>query len=93
MGLSKSTYYFELSNADQVSERNKELASEISIVFEKHKGRYGVRRVYHELRNLGYEINHKRVQRLMHAMKFLGKRPKEKYHSYMGQRSEQQTNT
>ena len=32
------------------------------------KGRYGVRRVYQELLNRGFAVNHKRVQRLMHVM-------------------------
>ena len=34
--------------------------------------------------NRGYNVNHKRVQRLMHDMKLFGKTPKEKYHSYKG---------
>ncbi len=85
MNLSKSTYYFEISKEDAVAIRNAELSSIIKEVYEKHKGRYGVRRVYHELRNLGYEVNHKRVQRLMHGMNLLGKSPKEKYHSYKGE--------
>ena len=50
-----------------------------------NKGRYGVRRVYMELKNRGYDVNHKRVQRLMHDVGLLGKRPKEKYHSYKGE--------
>jgi transposase InsO family protein len=37
------------------------------------------------LRNAGTLVNHKKVQRLMHAMGLLGKRPKEKYHSYKGE--------
>ena len=57
---------------------------QIQTIFEHHKGRYGVRRVYHELVNLGYSVNHKRVQRLMHTMGLLGTRPKETYHSYKG---------
>lgn len=56
----------------------------IKEIFDKHKGRYGVRRVYRELLNRGYKVNHKRVQRLMHNMELLGKRPKEKYHPYKG---------
>lgn len=43
-----------------------------------------MRRVYRELISRGYIVNHKRVQRLMHDMNLLGKRPKEKYHSYKG---------
>ena len=37
-----------------------------------------------ELKNRGYIVNHKRVQRLMNKMELKGKRPKEKYHSYKG---------
>lgn len=85
IGLSRSTYYYEISKADKVKERNADLSLEISSIFEEHKGRYGVRRVYRELVNRGYEVNHKRVQRIMHQMKLAGKKPKEKYHSYKGE--------
>ena len=61
MNMPKSTYYFELSKIDKVAEKNKTLATEIINIFEEHKGRYGVRRAYHELVNRGYRINHKRV--------------------------------
>ena len=57
----------------------------IRAIFEKHKGRYGVRRIYHELVNTGSKINHKKVQRLMNKMCLKGKRPKEKYRSYKGE--------
>lgn len=83
--MAKSTYYFEIQKVDVVQIRNKELMSEIQEIFKFHKGRYGVRRVYRELVNRGHKVNHKRVQRLMHEMKLLGKRPKEKYHSYKGE--------
>ena len=83
--MAKSTYYFEISKVDVVKSRNVELAAEIQEIFAYNKGRYGVRRVHRELVNRGYNVNHKRVQRLMHNMKLLGKRPKEKYHSYKGE--------
>lgn len=57
----------------------------IRAIFEKHKERYGVRRIYHELVNMGSKINHKKVQRLMNKMGLKGKRPKEKYRSYKGE--------
>ena len=82
--MARSTYYFEINKADVVMERNKKLMLEIKEIFEQNKGRYGVRRIYRELVNRGYSVNHKRIQRLMHEMKLLGKRPKEKYHSYKG---------
>ena len=34
--------------------------------------------------NRDYNVNHKRVHRLMHDMRLFGKTPKEKYHSYKG---------
>ena len=58
---------------------------EINEIYKDNKQRYGVRRVYQELLNRGYVINHKKVQRLMHKMRLVGKRPKEKYHSYRGE--------
>ena len=85
MGMAKSTYYFELNKIDAITERNKELSITIKEIFLQNKGRYGVRRVYKELLNRGYQVNHKRVQRLMHEMELFGKRPKEKYHSYKGE--------
>ena len=57
----------------------------IRKIFDKHKSRYGVRRIYHELLNMGFKLNHKKVQRLMKKMNLKGKRPKEKYHSYKGE--------
>ena len=72
MRLSKSTYYFEVSKDDQVAIRNEELTKEIIELFNKHKGRYGVRRIYHALKGKGFNINHKRVQRIMHINGLLG---------------------
>ena len=85
MKMAKSTYYFEINKLDVVKVRNAELMTIIQEIFDCNKGRYGVRRVHKELVNRGYNVNHKRVQRLMHDMKLLGKRPKEKYHSYKGE--------
>ena len=85
MGLSKSTYYYEVSKKDVVAKRNEAVACVIREIFEHNKGRYGVRRVHHELINRGYKVNHKKVQRLMHFLDLKGKRPKEKYHSYQGE--------
>ncbi|QTE68412.1 transposase [Clostridiales bacterium] len=48
----------------------------IREIFEHNKGRYGVRRVHHELINRGYKVNHKKVQRLMHCMDLKDKRRK-----------------
>ena len=84
IGLSRSTYYYELGRTDKVEERNAELSSEIAAIFNENRKRYGVRRIHHELLNRGYQVNHKRVQRIMNQLGLFGKRPKEKYHSYKG---------
>ena len=84
VGLSRSTYYYELCRTDKVIERNAELSSEISSIFNENRKRYGVRRVHQELLNRGFQVNHKRVQRIMNQLALFGKRPKEKYHSYKG---------
>lgn len=78
MDIARSTYYFELSKEDVVALKNEEVLKEIKIIFEKNKHRYGARRVYRELCNRDYKVNHKRMQRLMHKTDLLGKRPKEK---------------
>lgn len=85
MEMAKSTYYYEISKVDAVEVRNQKLMDEIKEIFEHHKHRYGVRRIHKELVNRGHNVNHKRVQRLMHNMGLMGKRPKEKYHSYKGE--------
>ena len=84
MKMAKSTYYFELNKVDAVAEKNGDLLLEIQTIFHENKGRYGVRRIYQELRRRGYVVNHKRIQRLMHINDLFGKRPKQKYHSYRG---------
>lgn len=85
IGLSKSTYYYEIGKAEKVLERNADITSEIEGIFKENKGRYGVRRVHQALLNRGFQVNHKRVQRIMHQLGLMGKRPKEKYHSYKGE--------
>ncbi|MCQ2082830.1 MAG: IS3 family transposase [Lachnospiraceae bacterium] len=85
VNMAKSTFYFEISKKDVVAEKNQVLTQEIQEIFTENKCRYGVRRVYRELVNRGKNVNHKRVQRIMHTMKLIGKRPKEKYHSYKGE--------
>ena len=85
MPMAKSTYYFEINKNDVVAERNQELLEEIKSIFEENKHRYGVRRIHQELINRGHQVNHKRVQRLMHEAGLVEKRPKEKYHSYKGE--------
>ena len=85
MDMARSTYYYELQRKDVDCVKNTELMRKIQEIFTENKRIYGVRRVYRELRNQNYIVNHKTVQRLMHKLGLYGKRPKEKYHSYQGE--------
>ncbi|CVP45280.1 degenerate transposase (Orf2) [Streptococcus pneumoniae] len=62
--LARSTYYYHLKQLDK-PDKDQELKAEIQSIFIEHKGNYGYRRIYLELRNRGYLVNHKRVQHLM----------------------------
>ncbi|WP_157842654.1 IS3 family transposase [Bacillus alkalisoli] len=59
----------------------------IRLIFNEHDGNYGYRRVHLEMRNQGYKINHKTVQRIMSKLGLKGskfKRKTRKYNSYKG---------
>ena len=82
--LARSTYYYHLKQLDK-PDKNQELKAEIQSIFIEHKGNYGYRRVHLELRNRGYLVNHKRVQRLMKVVNLQAKiRQKRKYSSHKG---------
>ena len=58
---------------------------EILSIYTENGSKYGYRRVYLELREKGYIINHKTVLKLMRFLKIKGKKRKnDKYHSYKG---------
>ena len=52
--------------------------------FFEHKGSYGYRRINLELRNCGYQINHKTVQRLIKELGLKSLVRIKKYCSYKG---------
>lgn len=66
-GLARSTFYYQRA-AQAVGDRYEELKTRIREIFDRHKGRYGYRRVTAALRQLGQTVNHKTVQRLMGEM-------------------------
>ena len=80
--LARSTYYYQLKQLDGV-DKNKELKTKIQAIYNDHKGNYGYRRIHLELRNRGYAVNHKKVQRLMKVLGLVARiRRKRKYSSY-----------
>ena len=66
-------------------DKDQELKDKIQSIFTEHKGNYGYRRIHLELRNRGYLVNQKRVQRLMKVLNLQAKmRQKRKYSSHKG---------
>ena len=83
--LARSTYYYHLKQLDQ-TDKNQTIKAEIQAIFTEHKGNYGYRRITLALRNRGFVVNHKKVQRLMKALGLSARiRRKRKYSSYQGE--------
>ena len=59
--------------------------AEISSIYHENQGRYGYRRITLEMRNRGYVLNHKTVQRLMKVLKLKCQVRIKKYRSYKGE--------
>ncbi|CIS08930.1 IS3-Spn1%2C transposase [Streptococcus pneumoniae] len=82
--LARWTYYYHLKQLDK-PDKDQELKAEIQSIFIEHKGNCAYRRIYLELRNRGYLVNHKRVQGLMKVLNLQAKmRQKRKYSSHKG---------
>ncbi|VSC51935.1 IS3-Spn1, transposase [Streptococcus pneumoniae] len=82
--LARSTYYYHLKQLDK-PDKDQELKAEIQSIFIEHKGNYAYRRIYLELRNRAYLVNHKRVQGLIKVLNLQAKmRQKRKYSSHKG---------
>ena len=83
--LARSTYYYQLKQLDK-GDKNHDIKAEIQSIYTEHKGNYGYRRMTLELRNRGYIVNHKKVQRLMKVLGLSARiRRKRKYSSYKGE--------
>lgn len=48
--------------------KNQEIEDKILMIFKENRGNYGYRRITAELRNSGYIVNHKKVQRIMRKL-------------------------
>ena len=86
--LPKSSYYEWKSKLENQIDKDKEVREEIKKIVRESKGRYGYRRVTLSLKNKGFNINHKKVLRIMREEKILCTKFKtrsRKYSSYKGQ--------
>lgn len=81
--VTKSAYYYTLKRLT-APDKYDSLKKEINSIFVSHFGRYGYRRIYLELRNRGYTVNHKTVYRLMKELNLKSVVRIKKYRSYKG---------
>lgn len=82
--MARSTYYYYSNKKDE--DKYEEIKVEITEIFNDNKGRYGYRRITQVLKEKGYVINHKTVQKVMKSLGLKGKQRKnDKYHSYKGE--------
>ncbi|MDP4109346.1 MAG: IS3 family transposase [Bacillota bacterium] len=82
--LSRATYYYHLKrqrNPDKYSE----IKEQIGLIYIENKGRFGYRRITLVLRNHGYVVNHKTVQKLMKQLGIVCRVRMKKYRSYKGE--------
>jgi putative transposase len=82
--LSRSTFYYQ-AKVLATGDRYTILKSSIKAVYERHKGRYGYRRITAQLRQAGQTVNHKTVQRLMTHLGLKSLVRPKKYRSYRGE--------
>lgn len=82
--LPRATYYY---HARRLTKPDKyaEIREQVTGIFHENRGRYGYRRITMELRNRGYVINHKTVQRLMREENLVCRVRMKKYRSYKGE--------
>ncbi|WP_308701292.1 IS3 family transposase, partial [Mesomycoplasma hyorhinis] len=78
-----STFYYELKKED-FDKKNEEIISQMKLIFEENKARYGKRRIKAELNNRDYKIGLKKVRRLMEKFNLKAICPRKKYKSYKG---------
>jgi putative transposase len=82
--LARSTFYYQL-NVLAAGDRHADLKTRIKAVYERHKGRYGYRRITASIRQTGQSVNHKTVQRLMGQLKLKSLVRAKKYRSWRGE--------
>ncbi len=81
--LPRSTFYYHLKHSS--ADKYAQIKEEITKIFHENKGRYGYRRVTTVLKNQGFTINHKTVQRLMKELGLACRVRMKKYRSYKGE--------
>ena len=82
--MARSVFYYHLKRL-RAADKYVNEKDNIKAIFHEHKGRYGYRRITAEMRNRGFIINHKTVQRLRQSMNIKSQIRKVRYRSYKGE--------
>lgn len=82
-GLSRSTYYHLISKLNG-PDPDRKWKRRIQLIYRKHDGRMGYRRITEILQAKKYNINHKKVYRLMKELGLRCQVRMKKYNSYKG---------
>lgn len=82
-GLPRSLFYYHCK-VRRAPDKYGAIKDLIRSIFEQHHGRYGYRRITAALKNMGKEINHKTVSRLMGVLGLQSKVRPKKYRSFKG---------
>lgn len=85
VSIPEATYHYHIKRLEK-EDPDKGLKEKIKKLFQKHKGRYGYRRIHLSLKESGFKINHKKVQRIMKelGLKCVKFTRKSRYKSYKG---------
>jgi putative transposase len=83
-GLARSSFYYQLGLMRR-ADKHATLKARILAVFDKHRGRYGYRRITVAIRREGTLVNHKTVQRLMGLLGVKSRVRIKKYRAYHGE--------
>ena len=83
-GLARSTYYYQVKVLE-AGDKDADLKAMIKAVYERHKGRYGYRRITAAICQMGRHVNNKPIQRLMQVLKLKSLVRPKKYKSFKGE--------
>lgn len=82
--ISRSTYYYYTKRIEK-QDNYAELKEEIKSIYNENRGRYGYRRITLELKNRGYNHNHKLIYKLMREIEINSKVRIKKFHTFKGE--------
>lgn len=82
--MARSSFYYH-QKQNRLPDKYTEIKELIKAIYQRHKGRYGYRRITDELQNRGIIINHKTVLRLMKLLGLKSIIRIKKYKSYKGE--------